>query len=210
MTERGPVVGFDLDMTLVDSRQGIVDCMHHALAAHGGSATDEQLWPLIGAPLLDNLGHFLPPEKVEAAAATYRASYLIDAVPVTTALPGAHEILAAIRAAGGRSIVVSAKVEPAIHAVLDHVGLVADEVVGDLFAEAKATALREHGATVYVGDHAGDMRAARAAGALGIGVTTGPHDAATLAEAGADHVVADLAEARTLITRRAEDFGAHP
>ncbi|MDE9365046.1 HAD family hydrolase [Luteipulveratus sp. YIM 133132] len=195
MTEpHPPVVGFDLDMTLVDSRAGIVACMHHALELHGGSASDEQLAPLIGAPLRDNLALFLPDDRVEAAMADYRSSYLVDAVPVTTAMPGAAELLDAIRERGGRVVVVSAKVEPAIHAVLEHVGLRPDAVAGDLFAEGKASALREHGATTYVGDHTGDMRAARAAGVPGIGVTTGPHDEQALREAGASVVVAGLGE----------------
>ena len=186
------VVGFDLDMTLVDSQAGIVACMHHAVDLHGGSATDEQLWPLIGAPLRDNLAQFLPAEKVDAAAADYRAAYLTDAVPITTVMPGAADLIGAIHDRGGRVAVVSAKIESAIHAVLAHVGLHPDEVVGGLFAEGKATALTEHGATAYVGDHAGDMRAARAAGIPGIGVTTGPHDEATLREAGASVVVPAL------------------
>ncbi|AKU17964.1 HAD family hydrolase [Luteipulveratus mongoliensis] len=193
------VVGFDLDMTLVDSRAGIVACMHHALGKHGGSATDEELWPLIGAPLYDNLALFLPEEKVEAAAQDYRAAYLIDAVDMTTAMPGSHDLLAAIHERGGRVVVVSAKVQTAITAVLDHVGLSPDEVVGDLFAEAKARGLQEHGATAYVGDHAGDMRAARTAQVPGIGVTTGPHDAATLREAGATYVVDGLADVLALV-----------
>ncbi|KNX39134.1 hypothetical protein VV01_02425 [Luteipulveratus halotolerans] len=192
-------------MTLVDSRAGIVACMHHALALHGGCATDADLWPLIGAPLHDNLAQFLPADQVDAAAADYRAAYLTDAVPITTAMPGAADLIAAIHRRGGRVVVVSAKVEPAIHAVLDHVGLRPDEVVGSLFAEGKATALVEHGATAYVGDHAGDMRAARAAGIPGIGVTTGPHDGATLRAAGASAVVSSLDQVLPAVEQQAQE-----
>lgn len=204
--DRGLVVGFDLDMTLVDSRQGIADQMRHALQLHGATATDEELWPLVGAPLDANLAHFLAPEQVPAAMAAYRATYIERAVPVTSALPGAHDIFATIRGLGGRVLVVSAKVEPAVRAVLEHVGLVADVVEGDRFAEAKGAALLEEGADVYIGDHAGDMRAARVAGAVGIGVLTGPHDEQVLRAAGADHVVPGLHEAAALLPRLAGEL----
>jgi HAD superfamily hydrolase (TIGR01509 family) len=46
----------------------------------------------------------------------------------------------------------------------------------------------------YVGDATWDMLAAVAAGMVGIGVTSGAVDAATLRDAGASHVVATLAE----------------
>lgn len=188
------VVGFDLDMTLVDSRQGIVDCMQRVLEARGVTATEDELWPLIGAPLLDNLALFLPDDQVHGAAADYRAAYLLHAIEVTVLLPGARDLVDAIHEAGGTVLVVSAKNPTAVQAVLEHVGIVPDVVVGDLFAHDKAGPLREHGATAYVGDHRGDMQAARAAGVRGIGVATGPIDPDGLREAGADLVVDELAE----------------
>lgn len=186
------VVGFDLDMTLVDSRRGIVGCMQRALEARGVAATEEQLWPLIGAPLLDNLALFLPDEQVEAAAADYRADYLVQAIELTVLLPGARELVDAIHDADGTVLVVSAKNPTAVKAVLEHVGIDPDIVVGDLFGHDKATPLREHRATSYIGDHIGDMHAAITAGVRAIGVATGPVDADTLQEAGADLVVEDL------------------
>ena len=47
-------------------------------------------------------------------------------------------------------------------------------MVGDLWSTAKAAALQEQGAEVYVGDHLGDITGARAADALAVGVATGP------------------------------------
>lgn len=109
-------------------------------------------------------------------------------------MPGVHEAVAAVHAAGGRAIVVTAKYEPNAKLHLEHLDIAADEVIGNLWAEGKATALREYGASVYVGDHTGDVRGARTADALSVAVTTGPCDAAELREAGADVVLADLTE----------------
>ena len=195
------VVGFDLDMTLVDSRRGIVECMQRVLDARGVTATDEQLWPLIGAPLLDNLALFLPADQVEDAADDYRADYLVRALEVTVPLPRALDLVRAIHAADGTVLVVSAKHPTAVRATLEHVGITPDVVVGDLFAHDKSGPLREHGATSYVGDHAGDMQAARTAGVTAVGVTSGPADAEALRTAGADLVVDDLTE---LVPRLAE------
>ena len=86
-------------------------------------------------------------------------------------------------------MVVTAKYEASARLHLDHLGLLPDLLAGDLWAEAKGTALRAAGAAVYVGDHVADVLGARAAGALAVTVPTGPCDAATLHAAGADAVL---------------------
>ncbi|MFF4153435.1 HAD family hydrolase [Streptomyces sp. NPDC001651] len=185
-------VGFDLDMTLIDSRPGIHAC-YRALTERTGTYIDADLAVTrLGPPLEEELANWFPAERVAAVAEQYRAMYPAFAVTATTALPGAREAIAAVREAGGRAIVVTAKHEPNAKLHLEHLGIEPDAVVGDLWAERKAVALREHGASVYVGDHHGDIRAARAAGALSVTVATGPFDAAQLAELGADVVLADL------------------
>jgi phosphoglycolate phosphatase len=198
------VVGFDLDMTLVDSAAGIAVTLQAALAEAGEAVPDDAIWPWVGVPLDVVLRALAPRVDIPSVVARYRALYPVIGVPSTTVLPGAAAALAAVEAAGGRVVVVSAKVPGAVHAVLDHVGLatVTDgaeagrsrrrDVVGGLFAAEKATALREHGAGVYVGDHPGDIEAARAAAAVAVTVATGPHAAPALTAAGADVVLADL------------------
>jgi uncharacterized protein len=90
---------------------------------------------------------------------------------------------------------VSAKITHAVERVLADSGLAdaVDTVVGGLFGVEKGAALRQAGAGVYVGDHPGDVAAARAAGAVAVAVPTGPHDADALTAAGADVVLTDLA-----------------
>ncbi|WP_097868493.1 HAD family hydrolase [Streptomyces sp. rh34] len=190
--QRPLTVGFDLDMTLVDSRPGIA-AAYRALSAETGVPIDVDLVvSRIGPPLETELAHWLPADRVPAAADRYRELYPDHAIAPSTALAGARESVAAVRALGGRAIVVTAKYEPNAKLHLAHLGIEPDTVVGRLWAEAKGEALREHGAQVYVGDHTGDVRGARAAGALSVAVTTGPCDAAELRTAGADVVLEDL------------------
>ena len=187
-------VGFDLDMTLVDSSEGIVTTVQAALAEWGVSVTRADIWPALGLPLEVILRPHLPAGQVDAATARYRELYPAIGVPLTHLLPGAVEALAAVRALHGTVVVVSAKHEPAVRLVLDHVGVDPDVVVGNLFGADKAVALRENGVSVYVGDHTGDVEGALAAGAASVGVTTGPVDAETLRAAGAAVVISSLAE----------------
>lgn len=187
-----PTVGFDLDMTLIDSRPGIHAC-YLALSERTGTYIDADLAVTrLGPPLAEELVNWFPAGEVEAMADLYRSMYPAIAILPTPAMPGAREAIAAVRAAGGRAVVVTAKHEPNAKLHLEHLGLEPDAVIGDLWAEQKADALREHGAGVYVGDHVGDVRGARKAGALSVAVTTGPCDGDELTAAGADVVLDDL------------------
>ncbi|MFF9626296.1 HAD family hydrolase [Streptomyces griseosporeus] len=194
MTSRAPVVGFDLDMTLIDSRPGI-RAVYQLLSERTGTYIDADLAVTrLGPPLVEEMANWFPADQVEAMADTYRALYPGIAVPATLPMPGARAALAAVQAAGGRTVVVTAKYEPNAKLHVEHLGLDADVVVGDLWAERKAEALREYGADVYVGDHVGDVRGARTAGALAVAVASGPCAPEELAEAGADVVLASLDE----------------
>ncbi len=191
-TPTGPTVGFDLDMTLIDSRPGI-RATWVALSERTGLRIDPDLIvSRLGPPLTEELAYWCPPEDIPAMADLYREMYPTYGIEPTLPMPGVRETIDAVHAAGGRAIVVTAKYEPNAKLHLAHLGIDADAVIGDLWAEGKGHALREHGASVYVGDHVGDVRGARTANALSVGVTTGPCDAAELREAGADVVLDDL------------------
>jgi phosphoglycolate phosphatase len=190
MPAQNLTVGFDLDMTLIDSRPGI-RAAYEALSAETGVYVDAGLAvSRLGPPLEEELAHWFPAEQIPPVAERYRALYPRYAITPSLALSGAREALRAVGDAGGRTLVVTAKHEPNAKLHLEHLGLQPDTVVGGLWAEAKAEALREHGAQVYVGDHTGDVRGARAAGALAVTVPTGPCDAHALVAAGADVVLA--------------------
>jgi phosphoglycolate phosphatase len=210
--QRGPVVGFDLDMTLVDSAAGIAATVGTALAEVGLTVRPELIWEYNGVPMEDTMAALVPDGDAAALTARYRRLYPTVGVPLTTLLPGARWAVDAVHRLGGRVVVVSTKVEPAVRLVLAQVGLAVDDVAGGLFARAKAGALRTAGAAVFVGDHPGDVAAARAAAATAVAVATGPHSAEQLRAAGADVVLPDLTGFGTWLTGylQAETPGNRP
>ena len=200
MEQTGPTVGFDVDLTLVDSTEGIAATLSAALSAEAGRelrVAPEEVWPWIGFPLEATVPALAPWADTTRVVHQYRARYDTLGVPLTKLLPGAVEAFQAVRAVGGRLLVVSAKAEAGVRAVLDQVGLTGPElgpdlVAGGLFGAAKGELLGLERANVYVGDHSGDVQAARVAGALSVVVCTGPQDAEALTAAGANVLLDDL------------------
>lgn len=188
-----PAVGFDLDMTLVDSRPGIARSLR-ALSADTGVAIDvPTVLSRLGPKLESELARWFPAAQVDAMAARYREHYWRECVgDGTIALPGAAASIDAVRARGGLVVTVTAKAEPHAWRCLDAVGLRADAVVGHVHGDEKRDAIRAHGIAIYVGDTVADMVAARDAGVRAVGVTTGMHRAPELSAAGATVVFGTL------------------
>lgn len=188
-------VGFDLDMTLIDPRAGIVR-VFDVLAAESGIPLDGAAFVTrLGPPLQHEFARYGLSEQVTGQLVDrYRALYPEIVIPQTVPLPGAIEAVHTVQERGGRAVVVTGKYGPTAQLHLDAMGLAGVGLMGDLWSSAKAVALREFGAEVYVGDHLGDIAGAREADALAISVATGPISAADLAAAGADVVLADLTQ----------------
>ena len=188
------VIGFDLDMTLVDSADAIVDAIEHTCRAYGVEIDDAAVRAGVGLPLDRVFPDYIPDVPYADALELYRARYLSHGLAMQVLLPGARESLEAVAGDGGRILVVSAKKDSHVRAVLEEVGLshLVPDIVGERFAETKSDALREAGASVYVGDHVGDVLGARGAGAVAVAVATGPTSREELVRAGADVVLDDL------------------
>ena len=185
-------VGFDLDMTLIDSRPAIL-ASFAGLARDTGTAIDlDAVDSRLGIKLEDELEFWYPPDQRAAAAAVYRQYYVRLAEQMTTALPGAHEALAAVRAAGERVVIITAKHPVSVTPSLEAAGLSADEVFTFVHGPEKAAVLGRINAAAYVGDSPPDMAAAAAAGVRAVGVATGSFSADDLTRAGADVVLSSL------------------
>jgi phosphoglycolate phosphatase-like HAD superfamily hydrolase len=186
------VVGFDLDMTLIDTGPGFRD----VLAALGGElGVDfpvEEMTARLGPPLDMLLAPYLPAEQIAAAGDRFRELYPHHAIANVPAFAGAHEALAAVRRHGGRVVVVTGKYPANARLHLDHIGFEIDHLEGWVWGVGKADVLRREGASIYVGDHIHDVEGALAAGALSVSVLTGGCTREELLAAGTHVVLEDL------------------
>ncbi|MCS3782423.1 HAD family hydrolase [Tsukamurella ocularis] len=193
-------IGFDLDLTLIDSRQRILTAAQRAFADLGHAVDDALLLPHMGVPIDDVAREVVPGVDADRFLQRYRQHYDTDSTTPVPVLPGAEELLAAIRAAGGASVVVSAKQQAAAERAVAEAGLDVMAVVGGHFGERKGDALRRFGnVRAYLGDHVEDAAAARSAGCPFIGVTTGEFGDCALLRAGAARTVGHLAEVVALL-----------
>ncbi|MGH3154223.1 MAG: HAD family hydrolase [Streptosporangiaceae bacterium] len=185
-------VGFDLDMTLIDSRAAIMasfaELARETATPIDPAAVDGRL----GIKLEEEVTYWFPPDQQAAAVDCYRRHYVRLAPQLTTLLPGAREALAAVRAAGERAVIITAKHPVSVEPSLRALGLDFDEVFTHVHGPEKAAVLRKLNAAAYVGDSPPDMAAAVAAGVRAVGVATGSFGAGDLQSAGADVVLDSL------------------
>jgi phosphoglycolate phosphatase len=187
----GPV-GFDLDMTLIDSRPAIMASFEATSRDMSAGIDLDAVDGRLGVKLEDELAYWFPQERVAEAAACYRRHYVRLAAEKTSALPGAREALAAVRAAGERAVIITAKHPVSVGPSLRAAGLTVDELFTHVHGSEKAEVLRSLKAAVYVGDTPPDIIAGVSAGVRAIGVATGSFTAAELRHAGADLVLGTL------------------
>lgn len=197
LSTRAPVsCGFDLDLTLVDTRGRILASTVAAFADLGVDVAEGEVVPFLGYPLTVKAAELAPAIDPAVFVTRYRHHYAMGHLAPCEPMAGAVEALRTVREAGHRVVVVSAKLDRLVRETLAGAGLeqLVDAVHGELFAAGKGPALAAERAWAYLGDHPGDMAAAGHAGAVAVGVSTGAHGAAALREAGATAVLADLTE----------------
>ncbi len=183
-------VGFDLDMTLIDTAPGFRSVLTALGQELGVDFPVEQMTAALGPPLDLMLAPYLPESAIAAAGDRFRALYPHHAITTVPLLPGAAEALAAVRSQAGRVVVVTGKYAPNARLHLDHLGLDVDVLEGWVWGVGKADALLREGASIYVGDHVHDVEGALAAGITSVSVLTGGCSRADLVAAGS-HVVLD-------------------
>lgn len=195
---------FDLDGTLVDSEDGIVDSVQHALRAMGRPAmAREAIIPLIGPPLLDTFRAMFGEESLAVqAVAEYKRHYDASGWHLFRVYDGIEAAVRALHAHGHRLAVATSKTERfarRIVAELPFGGCFAD-VTGtsedgrlrykaDLIAEALRRGDVAGGGAVMIGDRRMDIEGARAHGLRSLGVLWGFGDAPELESAGATRLV---------------------
>ena len=188
------MVGFDLDMTLIDTAVGFGAVLEALGAELGVEFPVADLVSRLGPPLDQLLEPYLAADLIDAACDRFREIYPDHAITPTPAFPGVAAALAAVRRHGGRVVLVTGKHTPNAQLHVDHLGLDVDVVEGRVWGVGKGDVLRRHGAGIYVGDHVHDVEGALSAGVTSVSVLTGGCTRAELEQAGTHVVLDDLAD----------------
>ena len=188
------VVGFDLDMTLIDTAPGFAATLRALGAELGVELPVADMIARLGPPLEALFAGHLAEEAIAPAGDRFRELYPDHAIASVPVLAGAHEALAAVRRHRGRILVVTGKYPANARLHVDHLTLDVDHVEGWVWGLGKAEVLSREGAAIYVGDHVHDVEGALAAGALSVSVLTGGCTRDELLAAGTHVVLESLDE----------------
>ena len=116
---------FDLDGTLTDSGEGIINCACYALEQLGLSAPAKaSMGFFVGPPLQDSFPKVgVPEEKIAEAVVLFRKRYATIGKFENIPYPGIREMLEALKAQGHRLFVATAKPEAWAVEILEHFDL---------------------------------------------------------------------------------------
>jgi HAD superfamily hydrolase (TIGR01509 family) len=207
---------FDFDGTLVDASEAIVASFIAVLRAHGFSEPEEAwMKTRIGRPLAGIFAEVdasASSEQLQAYVEEYRTHFFPLSATSTRALPGVLDALSALAPRCKFAIATSRKGDGACH-ILRALGMlgwfavivgIEDVTHPKPDPEPVLRALSHLGIApahaMMIGDTADDVLAAKRAGTVGVGVTTGAHSFEELRGAGADYVLTSLAELPALLS----------
>lgn len=206
-------VFFDLDGTLTDSGEGIINCAILALEHFGlPIPSREELRVFVGPPLDQSfINHGVPADKTDEAIRVYRSRYTTVGKFENFPYPGIEELLQRLKNEGCRLFVATSKPEGMSVEILEKFGLAHyfEKICG-----ATLDGSRSHKAdviaylleqvdgvenVVMVGDTAFDVIGAKAHGIPTIGVSWGYGSASDMEDAGAAAIAHSMDELFDLI-----------
>lgn len=180
---------FDLDGTIIDSKDGILEAVQHTLFQYGIKEEKESLIDYVGPPILDALARFhrFTPEDAQKATAEYRRYYAAHGMEKNELFPGIREVLEAFLQKGKKLAVATSKPVEVAVPVLQNLGLTSFflliggstlsgerphkiDVIRYLLKELEIDDLKR---VVMIGDRSYDMEGAKLAGIDAIGVLYG-------------------------------------
>lgn len=206
---------FDLDGTLTDPKEGITKCVHYALAHFGIDEPDlNKLTKFIGPPLPAAFMEFYGLNKAQAEVAlqAYRERFAPIGIFENRLYDGIFEMLSACKESGHKVALATSKPEIYAQRILEKYGIMHyfDVIVGSELdgrrgdkAEVIAEALLQlqYGESIMIGDRSHDIIGAKKCGVKSIGVQYGYAESGELETAGADYIVHDVLELKSLLNR---------
>ena len=198
---------FDLDGTVTDPQEGILNCVKYVYQASGLEIPpDDMLLSYIGPPLIDGFQEIAGMTYQEAveAAAKYRERYGVTGLFENRVYDGMEGALARLKEMGCHIAMATSKPEIYARRILEHF----DQVVGgalDGSRNQKADVIREalrrlelaeeeRGKVIMIGDRKHDIIGAKECGIASLGVYYGFAPAGELEECGADYVIRNVGQ----------------
>ena len=206
---------FDLDGTLTDSGEGIINCALHALKALNLPLPDrETMRVFVGPPLHETFVRFgVPEDKADEAVAIYRSRYIPIGKFENTPYAGIEELLGRLVAEGHKLYVATSKPEKLSVEILEHFGLAkyftlicgASTDRSRSTKEAVIAYLLEqsgnHDQILMVGDTVFDVIGAKMHGIPTIGVSWGYGEVEDMLNAGAAGIANTMDELYALLSQ---------
>lgn len=206
---------FDLDGTLTDSGEGIINCAALALAHFGLSVPSrEEMRIFVGPPLQDTFLRFgVPADKIDEAIQIYRSRYVPTGMFENTPYPGIRQLLETLKSRGYTLYVATSKPEEMSVAILERFDLARyfDRICGASTDTSRSTKdaviaylLERSGAKedmVMVGDTKYDVLGARVHGIPAIGVSWGYGNVEEMKDAGAVGIADSMEELLSLLQK---------
>lgn len=199
---------FDLDGTLTDSGEGIINCAQYAFQQMGYPVPPrEEMGIFVGPPLWDTFEKFgIPKERTDEAVRIFRSRYVPIGKYENTPYPGIRELLEALKETGDILYVATSKPETTAVDILNHFDLSKyfDRICGadlekkrnskDAVIAYLLDLTGSDAEMVMVGDTEYDVLGAAAHGIPTIGVSWGYGSVEEMRSAGAK-AIADTPEA---------------
>jgi len=213
-TARLPAVLFDLDGTLIDSIELILNSARYAFEGRTASVPSEEEWLSgVGTPLAEMFRHYArDAADVEVLVERYRAYQLPNHDRLVRAYEGVVETVHGLKAARHPLAVVTSKTESLARRGIDLVGIGScfDVIIGcdtttrhKPHPEPVLVALerldREPGEAVFVGDSVHDIAAGNAAGVATVAALWGPFSREILAPSAPMHYLERIADLPALL-----------
>lgn len=206
---------FDLDGTLTDSGEGIINCAQMTLERFGlPIPSREEMRAFVGPPLSESFQKCgIPADKTEEAIAIFRSRYIPIGKFENYPYPGIRELLEKLKSQGCKLYVATSKPEETANEVLEHFQLshYFDMICGATFDQSRtsksdviAFLLAQNGNAaemVMVGDTAFDVIGASAHRIPTIGVAWGYGKIEDICSAGAVAIAQTPEELFTLLTQ---------
>ena len=210
------VILFDLDGTVTDSGEGIMNCAELALRHFGLPVPDrETMRVFVGPPLHDTFRKFgVPADDVEEAVRVFRSRYTTIGKFENTPYPGIQSLLAHLNRQGHKLYIATSKPENMAIEILTKFGL-ADYFQMICGATLDTSRIRKedvidyllqqtggHCNAIMIGDTEFDVTGAAAHGIPTIGVSWGYGSVEAMKNAGAI-AIADTMEALIALIEQA-------